>query len=344
MEPAPCPSREDAMMYVGYGAGCGSPSSIDSDGTFAYGQCCYTATVQYCAGRPFSTDHGLCVATLREGDTGWGGGGAPGMERPSAPVLDALLPHADSARSSPAGGALLRYSFAALSPEARAALAEAWARDALLEHASIASFARFSLELMAVGAPADLVEAAHRAALDEVRHARACFALASAYRGAPVGPSPFPFEGRVDVSGDLARIAARTVVEGCVGETIAAVLAAEQLAGATDPAVCAALSVIAEDEARHAELAWRVVAWAVQTGGERVRAAAAEAFEAALRGTGDVAPACDAGSPDVAAAHGRLSAAAARAAQTRAMDEIVRPCLAALLDEGRPARLSEVSA
>ena len=44
-----------------------------------------------------------------------------------------------------------------MTPAQRALLAEAWTTDALHEHASIASSARFSLELMAAGAPADLV-------------------------------------------------------------------------------------------------------------------------------------------------------------------------------------------
>src|SRR5262249_31111890 len=129
-----------------------------------------------------------------------------------------------------------------LSSEARAALADAWLKDALGEHASIASFARVSLELMAVGAPSDLIAAAHRAAVDETRHARLCFALASAYAGRALAPSAFPFSGSVVVDGDLASVAARAVAEGCVGETLAAIQASEQLAVATDPAVRAALA------------------------------------------------------------------------------------------------------
>ncbi len=77
----------------------------------------------------------------------------------------------------------------------------------------------------------------------------------------------------------LARLAVSTLKEGCIGETVAAVIAAEQLARATDPAVRAALAGIAADEARHAELAWRTVAWAMDTGGPAVR----EAVDAALR-------------------------------------------------------------
>src|SRR6185369_11435722 len=100
-----------------------------------------------------------------------------------------------------------------------------WTRDGLFEHASVASFGRFALELLAAGAPAALVEDAHRAALDEVRHARLCFDLASAYAGEAIAPGAFPFEGRVEVTSDLASIASRAAREGCIGETIAAAVA-----------------------------------------------------------------------------------------------------------------------
>ncbi|WP_437522286.1 ferritin-like domain-containing protein [Sorangium sp. So ce726] len=216
-----------------------------------------------------------------------------------------------------------------LSAEARATLARAWTSDALLEHASVASFGRFALELLAVGAPPELVEAAHRAAIDEIRHARLCFALAGAYGGAPVGASAFPFGGAVAVSADLAAVAASAVREGCVAETLAAVLAAEQLGHAQDPAVRAALTAIAADEARHAELAWRAVAWAVATGGAEVRAAVIDAFAAGEEVLAGFVSGAAAGSE--LTAHGRLGAAEIAAALRRALDEVVRPAAAALL-------------
>src|SRR6185436_8861484 len=122
------------------------------------------------------------------------------------------------------------------------------------------------------------VEEAHRAALDEVVHARLCFSLASAYAGADLGPARFPFGGAAEVRDDLAAIAAAVVREGCIGETLAAAQAGAQLELATDPAVRSVLARIAEDETRHAELAWRVVAWAIREGGDAVREAVREAF------------------------------------------------------------------
>jgi hypothetical protein len=58
---------------------------------------------------------------------------------------------------------------------------------------------------------------------------------------------------------------------------MAAVEAAEALEHARDPAVRRVLSKIAEDEKRHAELAWRYVHWAISQDAA-LRAAAASAF------------------------------------------------------------------
>jgi hypothetical protein len=233
-------------------------------------------------------------------------------------------------------------SLADLTPAQRAALAEAWTTDALHEHASIASFSRFSLDLLAAGAPADLIELAHRAALDEVRHARLCFALASAYAGRDLGPGPLPLDGPVhdggdpqtpatgvSVDGSLAALAASTFAEGCVGETVAAVVAAEQLARATDPAVRAALAEIAADEARHAELAWRTLSWAVQRGGPEVCTAVERSLAALL--ASDARRAGDDAAPAGLSPHGRLDATDKARAAASAMEEIVLPAARALL-------------
>ena len=50
----------------------------------------------------------------------------------------------------------------------RAHIAQEWTAMGLAEHASVASFARFTLQLMAVGAPAELLHAAQLGAADEV--------------------------------------------------------------------------------------------------------------------------------------------------------------------------------
>src|SRR5262249_46904528 len=150
----------------------------------------------------------------------------------------------------------------------RRALADAWARDGLFEHASVASFSRFAMQLLAVGAPADLIRDVHAGAVDEVRHAELCLGLASAYAGRIVEPAPLPIPSPLPIDGDLTAIAAESALESCVGETVAAVQAFEALARATDPAVIAVLETTVADETRHAELGWRFIAWALDVGGE----------------------------------------------------------------------------
>jgi hypothetical protein len=302
IDPSTCPTGTDALTAIYSLPDQFNRVEIERGPTRERSSCCYVVQeIADCTGRPFLVDEQpLCA--LAVAGAGWSEGGEP------SPRVDDL------------------------SGETRASLAEAWTRDGLLEHASIASFGRFALELLAAGAPADLVSAAHQAALDEVRHARLCFSLARAYAGAPLAPGGFPFGGHVEVSSDLADIAARAAREGAIGETIAAVQAEEQRARATDPAVRAALAIIAADEARHAELAWRTVVWALRTGGPRVHAAVAEALAI-------VESACADGARGEGAleVHGRLDPEERRRVAGRAIVEVIRPAARVLL--GREALL-----
>ncbi|HVY49853.1 MAG TPA: ferritin-like domain-containing protein [Minicystis sp.] len=300
----PCPDQASALQH--FPSPCTNQGcyieSVDSGATQSPSQCCYAVTESYCElGRPF------VVA---------------GRRRVAAIAARAAARDWSDARLTP--------DTAGLSAEAREALAAAWSADGLLEHASVAAFSRFSLELMALGAPRDLVRGAHEAALDEVRHAELCFALASAYAGAAVEPERLDVGVDLDLARDLASLAVRAFDEGCVGETIAAIVAAEQLAHATDPAVRAALERISADEARHAELAWRTAAWAVEVGGHEVVGALERALARALA----AAPPRAADAPADAGAmqaHGRLDAARARDAFARGLADVVAPCARALL-------------
>ncbi len=262
--------------------------------------CCYQFVRALGTGRPFFAEEKAVVAKARRGQQGaWTDIGA--------------------ARPQTSG----------LTTEERALLARAWTDDGLLEHASIASFSRFALELLAVGAPAGSHRGAlTRAAIDEARHTRICLSLASAYAEDDVEPAAFPFGGRVDVESDLAGIAARAAREGCIGETLAAVEAAERASHATDSVVRDALTAIAADEADHAELAWRTVAWAVRVGGAPVREAIAEVF-------GELCP--PPGNADLAIAetrtlgHGVLDPKHRAFVHARALRDVVYPAMSGLL-------------
>lgn len=220
---------------------------------------------------------------------------------------------------------------AAISEGLRAELRDAWLADAALEHASIASFARFSLELLAVGAPPDLVSDVHRAALDEIEHARLCYAMAARYgdRVAAAGPDRLPLGG-VAVRAELGEIAAAAVTEGCLGETLAAAAARRAGERCEDEDARAALARIAEDELRHAELAWRFVAWAIREGGEPVRAQVAAAFAAGLPRFGAPAARDDFHRAELLA-HGRLDATELARVSREVEDDVLVPCRDALL-------------
>lgn len=58
--------------------------------------------------------------------------------------------------------------------------------------------------------------------------------------------------------------------DGCVGETVAVLLAARQLSVAHDKEVCNVLQGIVTDEAKHSALAWSTVAWAMSKDGKKV--------------------------------------------------------------------------
>ena len=141
-------------------------------------------------------------------------------------------------------------------------LATHWARLGQMEHASIAAFARFSLQLLALGAPPALVEACTRALGDETAHTKLCFRIASVYAGRALGPGPLDVAGSLALS-SLADIVDLVIAEGCFGETSAALEALEAAASASDPVIRAAYARIAADEQRHAELAFQFVRWAL---------------------------------------------------------------------------------
>ncbi|MBU0553311.1 hypothetical protein KKB55_22980 [Myxococcota bacterium] len=210
----------------------------------------------------------------------------------------------------------------------QARLAAEWLDAARAEHAAIASFARLTLHLLGVAAPPDLLRDSNQAGIDEVEHARRCFALAARYGGQALGPGPFPLDGDPLGPLDLPSITRAAVIEGCVGETLSALEAAEAAALATDPEAKAALELITEDETRHAELSWRVVRWALSLGDPQTRAAAIEGFEAAPR-WGGAPPEPD---PDEAQlnAHGRLSEPQRYALQQQGWPELIEPARQAL--------------
>jgi hypothetical protein len=166
----------------------------------------------------------------------------------------------------------------------RDALAAQWRENGRTEHASVAAFARLTLDLMALGAPPELVADANRDALDEIRHAELCFGLARAIDGRVESPGAFPEAARARTLSRsrtlaLAQLAVDSLVDGALHEGVSARIIAKLARRCEAPAIQAILKEIAADEGRHARHGWDVVRWCLAEGGEPI----ASALEGALR-------------------------------------------------------------
>lgn len=285
--PPPPPTRDANGCVVLEEVMNGCCNEAISGPTLEDGKCCYEFCAGSCCGRPLVIDGRARVA---EPATRW----------------DWAFAHARAEVVGPT----------------RAALREAWTRDALLEHASIASFATFTLELLALGAPPDLVRGAQAAIADEIDHARLTFAIASSHADAPLGPSALDVGG-VAPQTSLAAVAAACVRDGCVNETIASAIAGAQAKNAVDPELRATLERIAEDESRHAELGWRFVQWALSLGKADVREAVRAAFEAPVAEAPSIPEGVDVA---VWRANGRLLPSEHTSVVRSVMEQVIAPC------------------
>jgi hypothetical protein len=162
------------------------------------------------------------------------------------------------------------------------AVADQWRENGRTEHASVAAFARLTLDLMALGAPPTLVRAAQQDALDEIAHAEMCFSLASSFDGEHRGPGCFP-EARYQPRTlgtrklALAQLAVDSLIDGALHEGLSAAVVAKVANRCAIPEVRSILVKIATDEGRHAAHGWRVVEWCLAEGGEGVAQALAGA-------------------------------------------------------------------
>jgi hypothetical protein len=207
----------------------------------------------------------------------------------------------------------------------RQAAARAWAGIGQMEHASVAAFARFALQLLSLGAPPELIELTTRAMADETRHARLAFGVASALGGEALGPAALDVDGSL-LETSLADVVRLVVREGCIGETCAALEAREAALLAQDPSLARLLDGVADDESRHAELAWRFVSWAL----EQAPAEVAAVLRSELDTARPAAPGASAHELAVSA-FGILPQRLRHELQAAAFDEVIGPCAAGLL-------------
>lgn len=165
-------------------------------------------------------------------------------------------------------------------------LGETFADIAALEWTSVTAFERLARALAHHGAPPDLVARAKSFADDERRHTELVSGLARAHGGAPRLRAP---------SGDetlpsLRSLAEENAAEGCVRETLGALVARVQAMRSTAPSIRAVFDVVADEEARHAELSWELHAWFLEALAGEDRAAVEDALAGAMRSLEDTLP------------------------------------------------------
>jgi hypothetical protein len=135
--------------------------------------------------------------------------------------------------------------------------------------------------LAALGAPAELMEWSHRAALEEIEHTRVCFALAAGYAGRSYTVQPMPelLDGGLDLEGNpLEVLASESLGDGCQLEDFNADVAAECAEACEEPATRGVLERIAREERTHADFSWALVAWLLQRDRARVQPALEKAL------------------------------------------------------------------
>ncbi len=202
-----------------------------------------------------------------------------------------------------------------LDEDTRRALEALWLHDAQKEHASVPAFARVSWLLAAVGAPAELTEWTHRAALEEIDHTRRCFALAAGYGGRSHSVEAMPdlLLGGLDCRADpLVTLAVESLSDGCQLEDFNADVAAECASVCEEPTTRAVLEQIAREERSHADLSWALLEWLVEERGGHVRGAITDALADLERYPRPTAVSSDKrrlvarADPDQLRAHGRI--------------------------------------
>jgi hypothetical protein len=178
-----------------------------------------------------------------------------------------------------------------------------------------ASFTDLAGELSAHGAPVELVERARAAQDDDRVHVVLVGRMAMRH-----GATPATAPRRRSKPRSLAAFACRNAAEGCGAEAFHAVATAWASRTARDLSMRALARHLAADEARHADLAFDVHAWAIERLAARKVARLREIRDAAIRSA-----AREATSPAVQSALGTPSPAVAEQLAERLIAELAEP-------------------
>jgi hypothetical protein len=145
-----------------------------------------------------------------------------------------------------------------LSEDDRRFAARQWLGRARAELESVRAFRWIAEACAEIGAPAEMIALAERAASDEERHGEICRRVATRYQGSeavPVLSPPRTVELRTPDDVELA-VTLYIVESCCLSETIGAVTIESALRVTTAPLAAAALRELLADEVHHARMGW----------------------------------------------------------------------------------------
>ena len=159
-----------------------------------------------------------------------------------------------------------------------------WLSAAHAEWASIQAFEDLVHQLLCCEAPKSLIKRAKKSMEDEFRHTVLCAGIASKMTGQSTFLPEIQEESRTPLAGPegLIRLALESWFDGCINEGLAAERLKYRAETEQDEDALSVLHEIVHDEMEHAQLAWDILHWSIESGGERV--------EKALRQVMDVKP------------------------------------------------------
>lgn len=145
--------------------------------------------------------------------------------------------------------------------------AELWMGIGDSKWVSVAAFSALGMDLMQVGAPLSLIRECHDAALDEVHHTELCWDLVSAWdpKSAPARDCTLPaLQHTRGGRSTPASLAVHCYVQGAYLERLSAEISRELVERSIAPGVVQVLETMRDDEYRHSEHAWDVIAWCLE--------------------------------------------------------------------------------
>jgi hypothetical protein len=234
-----------------------------------------------------------------------------------------------------------RADSASLNRPTRLALEALWLHDAKKEYASVPAFSRLCWQLAALAAPPELLRDVCIAALQEIEHARKCFALAAGFGGQAqtIMPMPDMLAESFHIDGNpFVQLAVESLSDGCMLEGFNADTAHHSASMCRDPASLALIKQIAREEMAHAELSWRVLEFCCRQDPEPVANALRAEMEKLARAVRPTAtssehmPLVQAADQDALLRYGRLPDAAFDQLWRARMQD-TKQRLASLLDD-----------